>query len=64
MQNVLPAQYPIVGVQVEQLIEQEHRLGHLLDFGLLAARVDALYASAARDLQEPRLLERPSGWHR
>ncbi len=56
MRDVLPVEYPIADVTVEEIIESENKLGHLVDYGVLATRVDALYASAARALDEPQLL--------
>ena len=37
-------------------IAVENRLGRILDYGVIVARVEALYASSARVLDEPRLL--------
>ena len=54
--NVVPAEYPIETPTVEALIGLENPLGRLLDYGVIGPRVDALYASAANALDEPRLL--------
>ena len=57
MKDVLPEQYPIQEAGVEELIESENRLGRMVDYGVIGARVDALYASSARALGEPLLLD-------
>lgn len=56
LSNVLPAQYPIVE-SVEQLVDVEHPLGRLLDRAIIARCAQALYASATRALNDPRLFE-------
>ena len=45
------------GTGVEELIDSENRLGRMVDYGVIGARVDALYATSARALGEPRLLD-------
>ena len=57
MKDVLPDRYPIQGAGVEELIDSENRLGRMVDYGVIGARVDALYATSARALGEPRLLD-------
>jgi hypothetical protein len=57
MKGVLPERYPIHGLEVEELINVENRLGRMVDYGVIGTRVDALYTSSARALGEPRLLE-------
>ena len=57
MKDVLPDRYPIQGTGVEELIDSENRLGRMVDYGVIGARVEALYASSARALGEPRLLD-------
>ena len=54
---MLPDHYPIREAAVGKLIERENRLGRIVDYGVIAARVDALYASSARALDEPLLLD-------
>jgi hypothetical protein len=56
MKDVLPDRYPIQEARVEELIDSENRLGRMMDYGVIAARVDALYTSSARALDEPLLL--------
>jgi hypothetical protein len=57
MKDVLPERYPIQEARVEELIDSENKLGRMVDYGVIAARVDALYASSARALGEPLLLD-------
>ena len=56
MKDILPDSYPIEGVSVEDLIERENPLGRVLDYGVIGARIDDLYAFSARTLDEPLLL--------
>jgi hypothetical protein len=57
MKDVLPDRYPIDGADVEEIIGRENKLGRMMDYGVIGVRVDALYASSARALGEPRLLD-------
>lgn len=57
MRRVLPESYPIRGIDIEQLIDSESWLGRILDYGVIGARVDALYARSAHALDEPLLLD-------
>jgi hypothetical protein len=57
MKDVLPDRYPIRGLEIEELINAENRLGRMMDYGVIGRRVDALYSSSARALGEPRLLD-------
>jgi hypothetical protein len=56
MRRVLPESYPIRDTDIEQLIDSENWVGRILDYGVIGARVEALYARSARALDEPRLL--------
>jgi hypothetical protein len=56
MKRVLPDHYPIKEMEIDELIEAEHRLGRILDYGVIGTRIEALYASSARALDEPLLL--------
>src|SRR5262249_52646882 len=47
MRRVLPESYPIRGRDIEHLIARENWLGRILDYGVIGARVDALYARSA-----------------
>ena len=57
MKDVLPVSYPIDEVDVEELIESENKVFRMVDYGVIAPRVDALYAVSAQALGEPRLLD-------
>ena len=63
MKDVLPDRYPIDGAGVEEIIDRENRLGRMMDYGVIGARVDALYASSAhwmsRDCSTWSMTERP-----
>jgi hypothetical protein len=54
MKDVLPERYPIEE-SVPEVISRESRLGRMIDYGVIVARADALYAVAARELDEPQL---------
>jgi hypothetical protein len=56
MKDILPERYPIEGLAVEDLIERENPVGRVLDYGVIGARIDALYAFSAKTLDEPLLL--------
>jgi hypothetical protein len=57
LSRVLPERYPLDGIELEQLIPAEHRLGRMLDYAVIAPRLQALYVHAAAELNEPGLLE-------
>lgn len=54
--RVLPVHYPLAQ-DVESYIGNEHRLGRLLDYAVIAPRLQRLYEWSARELGEPRPLE-------
>lgn len=56
MKDVLPERYPITE-SVSEVISLESRLGRMIDYGVIVARADELYAVAARALDEPQLAE-------
>jgi hypothetical protein len=56
LRNVLPDRYPLDG-RVEAYLVEENGLGRLLDYGLIAPRLQALYDWSARELALPRLHE-------
>ncbi|MCW2992892.1 MAG: hypothetical protein JWQ18_387, partial [Conexibacter sp.] len=55
--RVLPDRYPLNDVLIERVLEDENRLGRMFDYAVIAPRLQALYAFAAADIEEPRLLE-------
>jgi len=57
MKDVLPVSYPIDEVDVEELVESENKVFRMVDYGVIAPRVDALYAASAQAIGEPRLLD-------
>ena len=57
MKDVLPDRYPIQGLYKEEHVDAENRLGRMMDYGVIGTRLDALYASSVRALNEPRLLD-------
>jgi hypothetical protein len=56
MKDVLPLEYPIDQVTIEDIIDSENPLFRIVDFRVIAPRAEALYALSARVLGEPRLL--------
>ena len=52
--RVLPADYP-PRLDLETTLKIEHRLGRLLDYGVIAPRLQALYDWSARELDIPDL---------
>ena len=56
LRRVLPDRYPLT-LHVERYIDQEQRIGRVLDYAVIVPRLQRLYEWSARDLGEPRLLE-------
>jgi hypothetical protein len=56
LRRVLPDRYPLP-LDVERYIEDEQRLGRMLDYAVIAPRLQRLYEWSAEELGEPRLLE-------
>ena len=56
LRRVIPNDYPLTQ-EVEWYIADEQRLGRLLDYTVIAPRLQRLYEWSAEDLGEPRLLE-------
>jgi hypothetical protein len=55
VKRVFPDRYPLTGVSLDDIVAAEHRLFRSVDYGVIGARLDALYAFAARSLGEPRV---------
>ena len=53
--RVLPDRYPL-DLDVERYIADEQRLGRVLDYAVIAPRLQGLYEWSAAELDEPRLL--------
>jgi hypothetical protein len=56
LRRVLPNRYPLDG-EVEAYLVAENRLGRMLDYGVIAPRLQALYEWSARELAVPQLRE-------
>jgi hypothetical protein len=56
LRRVLPNRYPL-DRDVERYIADEQRLGRMLDYAVIAPRLQGLYEWSAEELGEPRLLE-------
>src|ERR1700733_5442744 len=57
LHNVLPDRYPLTGLSIDQILALENHAGRLIDYGVILPKMQALYEFAARDLDEPRLLD-------
>ena len=57
LRYILPAWYPLDGVSIDEILAAEHYAGRLIDYGVILPRLQALYAFAAADLDQPRLLD-------
>jgi hypothetical protein len=53
---VLPSRYPL-DRDVERYVSDEQRLGRMLDYAVIAPRLQALYEWSAEELAEPRVCE-------
>ena len=56
LRRVLPNRYPLA-LDVERYIADEQRLGRMLDYAVIAPRLQCLYEWSAEELGEPRLRE-------
>jgi hypothetical protein len=56
LSRVVPNRYPLA-FEVERYIVAEHRLGRLLDYAVIAPRLQPLYEWSAQELDEPHLLK-------
>ena len=61
LRRVIPNHYPLAR-DVEWYIADEQRLGRLLDYAVIAPRLQRLYEWSAEELDEPRLLDADPGW--
>lgn len=57
MKDVLPGDYPILGMGIDEIIDGESGIGRMMDFCVIRPRVDDLYATSARALHEPLLAD-------
>jgi len=56
LRRVLPNRYPLAD-DVERYIADEQRLGRMLDYAVIAPRLQRLYEWSAGELDQPRVLE-------
>ena len=56
LRRVLPDRYPL-DRDVERYVADEQRLGRMLDYAVIAPRLQALYEWSAEELAEPRVCE-------
>jgi hypothetical protein len=56
LHNILPDRYPLDSITLGEILDLENYAGRLIDYGVILPRTQALYAFAAADLGEPRLL--------
>jgi hypothetical protein len=56
LSRVLPARYPLAG-DLERYLDQEQRLGRMLDYIVIVPRLQPLYEWSARELGQPALLD-------
>jgi hypothetical protein len=56
LRRVIPNDYPLLR-DVEWYVADEQRLGRLLDYAVIAPRLQDLYEWSAEELDEPRLLD-------
>jgi hypothetical protein len=57
LHNILPDRYPLTGLSIDQILALENYAGRLIDYGVILPKMQVLYDFAARDLDEPRLLD-------
>jgi hypothetical protein len=57
LRNILPVRYPLTAISISEILAAENYAGRLIDYGVIVPRLQALYAFAAADLDEPRLLD-------
>jgi hypothetical protein len=53
--RIFPTVYPLDGLDLDTMIDDEHELFRAVDYGLIGPRLNELYAFAADSLAEPRL---------
>jgi hypothetical protein len=56
LRRVLPNRYPLA-LDVDRYVADEQRLGRLLDYAVIAPRLQRMYEWSAAELNEPRLLD-------
>ena len=57
LHNILPAQYPLDGLTIQEILDSENSLGRLVDYGVILPHARAVYEHAASVLNTPQLLD-------
>jgi hypothetical protein len=57
LRRVVPNHYPLEDIVLDRFLAAENRLGRMLDYAVIAPRLEALYAFSAAAIGEPRLLD-------
>jgi hypothetical protein len=57
IKRVFPDRYPLAGVTLDDMLADERRFFRSVDYGVIGARMEALYEFAADSLGEPRVAE-------
>ncbi len=57
LHNILPIRYPLDGITLTRILALENYAGRMIDYGVILPRIQALFAFAAADLDEPGLLD-------
>ena len=47
LHNILPDQYPLDGLTIQDILDAENPLGRLVDYGVILPHADAVYERAA-----------------
>ncbi|WP_053207198.1 hypothetical protein [Jiangella muralis] len=55
LRNILPEWYPLDGLVIDEVLQDENWFGRLVDYGLIVPRIGRLYAFAATELGDPRI---------
>jgi hypothetical protein len=55
IRRAVPDRYPLAGLSLDDMLASENRFLRSVDYGVIATRIDALYAFAAHSLGEPRV---------
>src|SRR5262249_57936905 len=57
LHNILPDRYPLTGFTIDQILALENYASRLVDYGVILPKMQPLYAFAAGDLDNTRLLD-------
>jgi hypothetical protein len=55
LHNILPDQYPLDGLTIQDILDAENPLGRLVDYGVILPHATAVYERAASTLNTPQL---------